>query len=80
MSDPHIARLTAIQTSVSEPDPVLLRDTELYPQSWNAFDSLAETEASIGAKADAVRDYRRAYALNPKDTAALEAWRALSGK
>lgn len=54
-------------------------DTELYPQSWNAFDSLAETEASIGRKADAARDYRRAYALNPKDIAALDALQALSG-
>ncbi|MEP6897033.1 MAG: tetratricopeptide repeat protein [Rhodanobacter sp.] len=52
-------------------------ETQLYPLSWNAFDSLAETLASLGKKADAKRAYRRAYALNPKDIAALDAVHAL---
>lgn len=42
-------------------------ETELYPLSWNAFDSLAETQASLGKKTEAVRAYRRAYELNPKN-------------
>jgi len=43
-------------------------NVKLYPQSFNAHDSLAEGYASRGDKEKAVEYYRKAVALNPGDT------------
>ncbi len=40
---------------------------ELYPDSWNAFDSLGEAYAANGDKALAVAAYRQSLVLNPKN-------------
>ncbi len=40
-------------------------DTELYPQSWNAWDSLGEVYADTGDRALAVDAYRKSLGLNP---------------
>lgn len=45
--------------------------TELYPGSWNAFDSLAEVDAAHGKATHAAANYRQSHALNPKNSAAL---------
>jgi tetratricopeptide (TPR) repeat protein len=37
----------------------------LYPDSWNAWDSLGETEAKAGRKEQAIECYRKSLALNP---------------
>ena len=44
----------------------------LYPQSANAYDSLAETYADLGNRELARKNYQRALALNPKNTGAAE--------
>ncbi|WP_088843469.1 serine hydrolase domain-containing protein [Hymenobacter gelipurpurascens] len=42
----------------------------LYPESANAYDSLAETYAELGNKELATKNYQRSLALNPKNTSA----------
>ena len=52
-------------------------NTELYPGSWNTYDSLAEAYVAAGEKALAIENYRRAVALNPRDAGAAEAVKRL---
>ncbi len=47
-------------------------NVSLYPQSANAYDSLAEIYAALDNKAQAKKNYQRSLALNPKNTAAAE--------
>jgi D-alanyl-D-alanine-carboxypeptidase/D-alanyl-D-alanine-endopeptidase len=47
-------------------------NTVEYPQSSNAFDSLADAYLANGDKADAVRNYKRALDLNPTNESAKE--------
>lgn len=39
----------------------------LYPDSWNAWDSLGEAAATAGRKARAIECYRKSLELNPKN-------------
>jgi len=43
--------------------------TELYPGSWNAFDSLGEALAAKGDTAEAIQSYEKSLSLNPKNEA-----------
>ncbi|MYN41122.1 serine hydrolase [Duganella sp. FT109W] len=47
---------------------VLTLNTELYPNSWNAFDSLGEILQKAGDKTKAIENYRRSLKLNPDNT------------
>ncbi|AHJ96593.1 serine hydrolase [Hymenobacter swuensis] len=47
-------------------------NVQLYPQSANTYDSLAETYAALGNKKLAAQHYSRALALNPKNRTAAE--------
>ena len=47
-------------------------NVSLYPQSANAYDSLAETYADLGNRELARKNYQRALALNPKNTGAAD--------
>jgi Flp pilus assembly protein TadD len=40
---------------------------QLYPQSWNAYDSLGEAYASAGQKELAIANYEKSIQLNPKN-------------
>jgi CubicO group peptidase (beta-lactamase class C family) len=42
---------------------------EFYPESWNAYDSLAEGLAANGDVAGAIKNYEKSIALNPKNVA-----------
>jgi len=44
---------------------ILRLDTELYSQSWNAWDSLGEAYAKNGDRELAVEAYRKSLVLNP---------------
>lgn len=46
---------------------VLTLNTQLYPNSWNAFDSLGEVFQQVGNKEQAVQNYRRSLQLNPEN-------------
>jgi Flp pilus assembly protein TadD len=47
-------------------------DTEQYPNSWNAYDSLGEAYADSGQSDLATVSYRHSLALNPRNTGAFE--------
>jgi Flp pilus assembly protein TadD len=49
----------------------------LYPDSFNAYDSLAEAYEAAGELDLAVQNYTRSLALNPGNTHASERLRAL---
>jgi len=44
---------------------VLEKTVELYPDSWNAYDSLGEVLAKAGQKGRAIEKYRKSLELNP---------------
>jgi CubicO group peptidase (beta-lactamase class C family) len=43
--------------------------TELYPGSWNAYDSLGEALAAKGDITEAIQNYEKSLSLNPKNEA-----------
>jgi predicted alpha/beta superfamily hydrolase len=55
-------------------------NTQNYPSSYNAFDSLAEAYARLGQKEEAIRNYKKALELNPEYRHALEQIKKLSEK
>jgi CubicO group peptidase (beta-lactamase class C family) len=42
-------------------------NVELYPQSWNVYDSLGETYMQTGDKESAIENYEKSLALNPNN-------------
>jgi tetratricopeptide (TPR) repeat protein len=46
---------------------VMEKTVELYPGSWNAWDSLGEVSAKAGKKERAIECYRKSLELNPKN-------------
>lgn len=53
---------------------------EMYPGSWNAFDSLAEGYMTLGNKKLAVKYYEQSVRMNPKNTNGLDQLKKLKGK
>lgn len=49
---------------------VMKINCQLFPQSWNAYDSLAEMYLKNGDKENAKLNYQRSVALNPKNDGA----------
>ena len=52
-------------------------NTEVFPNAFNAYDSLAEAYAAHGDRDLAIENYRRSLALNPGNTNATDALRRL---
>jgi CubicO group peptidase (beta-lactamase class C family) len=48
-----------------------------YPQSANVYDSLGEAYAAAGKNEEAIRNYQRAFELDPQNTGAAEALKKL---
>jgi len=46
---------------------VFEKTAQLYPDSWNAWDSLGEVSAKAGKKDQAIQSYRKSLELNPKN-------------
>jgi tetratricopeptide (TPR) repeat protein len=42
-------------------------NVRLYPESWNAYDSLAEAFAAAGEKELAIQNYEKSISLNPRN-------------
>jgi tetratricopeptide (TPR) repeat protein len=59
---------------------VFALNAELYPQSANVYDSLAEAHAASGDKELAIKNYRRSLELNPKNDNAVQMLKKLEGK
>jgi Flp pilus assembly protein TadD len=47
---------------------VLKLNVELYPGSWNVYDSLGEAYMLNGDKALAISNYEKSLELNPKNS------------
>jgi predicted TPR repeat methyltransferase len=43
-------------------------NAELYPESWNVYDSLGEALLKSGRTAEGVAMYERSLVLNPENT------------
>lgn len=54
--------------------------TELFPQSWNCWDSYGEALLAMGKKEEAVAMYRRSVELNPANDNGRKVVEELSGK
>lgn len=52
-------------------------NTEIYPQSSNAFDSLGEAYSALKDRESAIKSYRKALELNPQNGNAKEALKKL---
>ena len=57
---------------VAEASTILKVNVELYPQSANAYDSLAEAYMASGEKPLAIANYKKSLELNPQNTNAVE--------
>ena len=55
-------------------------NVQLYPQSWNVYDSLGEAYANAGETALAIQNYEKSLQLNPKNEAGIAALAKLKGK
>ncbi|HEX3102684.1 MAG TPA: S41 family peptidase, partial [Pyrinomonadaceae bacterium] len=55
-------------------------NTELFPESANAFDSLGEAYASAGNREEAIRCYERALKIDPNFRSSIDALRKLKGQ
>jgi hypothetical protein len=86
--DPNVAegRLNAIGYGLMDlgkmPEALALfkLNVEFHPDSWNAYDSLAEGCMRSGDKAQAVKFYEKSLALNPKNTGAAKKLADLKNK
>ncbi len=54
--------------------------TEIYPQSWNAWDSYGEALSVAGNKAEAIQAYEKSVAMNPENKAGFEMLKRLKGE
>ena len=54
-------------------------NTELYPGSANAFDSLGEAYANQGNREEAIKSYEKALKIDPAFASSVEALRKLKG-
>jgi|CXWL01.1.fsa_nt_gi tetratricopeptide (TPR) repeat protein len=54
-------------------------NTELYPNSANAFDSLGETLANAGKRDEAIKAYEKALSIDPNFATSVVALRTLKG-
>lgn len=58
---------------------VFALNAELYPQSFNVYDSLGDAYAESGDKELAIKNYRRSLELNPQNKNATEMLKKLEG-
>jgi CubicO group peptidase (beta-lactamase class C family) len=58
---------------------VFALNVELYPQSFNVYDSLGDAYAESGDKELAIKNYRRSLELNPKNDNAIHMLKKLEG-
>jgi len=48
-------------------------NTELYPESWNTYDSYGECLLELGEIENGIKAYKKSLELNPNNSAAIEA-------
>jgi tetratricopeptide (TPR) repeat protein len=65
---------------VREAIEIFKLNVEMYPQGFNAYDSLGEAYMVDGQKELAIQNYRKSLELNPQNTGAVAALKKLEGK
>lgn len=75
-----IGYLLLQRKKVAEAIEVFRLNVKDYPQSFNAYDSLAEAHMTAGDKELAIKNYRRSLELNPGNANAVEMLKKLEGK
>jgi CubicO group peptidase (beta-lactamase class C family) len=65
---------------VKEALPVFKLNTDLYPKSGNAFDSLAEVQEMLGDNVNALKNYRMSLRLDPDNKNAVAQIKKLEHK
>jgi predicted alpha/beta superfamily hydrolase len=68
------------QNKLEEAIAVFKWNVQHYPGSWNVYDSLGEAIAKKGDTKLAIENYEKSIALNPNNTAGIEALRKLKAK
>ena len=51
---------------------VFLLNVELFPESWNVFDSLAEAYMNRGDDDLAIENYQKSFDINPNNNNAVQ--------
>ena len=69
-------RLVAMQ-KIDDAIEMFKVNTELYPNSANAYDSLGETLAAAGKRDEAIKAYEKALAIDPKFPTSIDALKRL---
>jgi tetratricopeptide (TPR) repeat protein len=59
---------------------ILKMNAALFPNSFNAFDSLGEAYAKAGNKKLAIENHEKSLKLNPNNTSGSDALKKLKGK
>ena len=68
------------QNKLTDAIRIFQLNVELYPKSWNAYDSLGEAYMDHGDKELAIQNYQKSLELNPKNAGAVQALSKLGGK
>jgi tetratricopeptide (TPR) repeat protein len=55
-------------------------DVQVFPSSWNAYDSLGEAYMKAGQKQLAIDNYKKSLELNPANDGAKEKLKVLEGE
>jgi putative intracellular protease/amidase len=70
---------TLLESNAEKAVAVFLVYTKAYPNSFNAFDSLGEAYMKLGDNENAIRNYEKSVALNPKNTNGISMLKKLKG-
>lgn len=65
---------------IQESIKVFRLNTELYPESWNVYDSYGEALAEAGDKENAILNYKKSIELNPDNEGGKMMLKKLEGK
>lgn len=68
------------QNKLREAIAVFKVNVELYPNSWNVYDSLGEAYMTNGDKDLAITNYKKSLELNPKNNGGAQMLKKLEGK
>lgn len=68
------------QKKLPEAIAIFKVNVDLYPNSWNVYDSLGEAYMTNGDKELAITNYKKSLELNPKNTGGVLMLKKLEGK
>lgn len=69
-----------LENKVTEAVKVFKLNVDLYPDSWNVYDSYGEALAAAGDTENAILNYKKSIELNPENNGGKEMLKKLEGK